>query len=474
MGTYQVLRTVARGGMAELLLAKSEGPHGFAKQVVLKRIHPHLADDPGFVEMFLDEARLAAQLDHPNVVSVFDLGDGDDGTFFAMEYLRGADVRRLLAAAGGRLPLEHAVAIAAGTAAGLHHAHTRVSIDGVPLSVIHRDVSPTNIIVTYEGAVKVVDFGIAKATTNQRHTAQSRVKGKVPYMSPEQCSGARLDARSDVFSLGSVLYEMTTGHRPFAGDAEFAVMSAIVRGVTVKDPATLRAGYPEALQAIVARAMAREPDERYQSAEALRLDLERFAASQGWTLSAGALGDFVRSHVPESHVDQTDVDGPHARHTGTAPTVAAPTPQPAARRRSMARVVAVLSVLGVGATWVATRPSAEGPNRDAASDSLDEAHVASPEPKVAEPAPEPKPEPEPKPTSDAILVADDEAPAETPLPEVPEPAAADPSPQTPPTVRAPGKGRKRTRPRASEKSTTPSVPNEVDGNAWVPIRRTTP
>jgi len=459
VGRYEVLRTVARGGMAELLLAKAGGSHGFAKQVVLKRIHPHLADDPGFVEMFLDEARLAAQLDHPNVVSVFDLGEEDGETFFAMEYLRGADVRRLLEHADGSLPLEHAIAIGIGIAAGLHHAHTRVGLDGVPLAVIHRDVSPTNVIVTYEGAVKVVDFGIAKATSNQRHTRQSRIKGKIAYMSPEQCAGSSVDARSDVFSLGSVLYEMTTGARPFSADGEFAVMNAIVNG-TVTPPSKHLRGYPRALQTIVMRAMARDPADRYASADELRQDLEAFASAQGWTLSPGPLGEYVRTHVPEA-LSQTPTSAPgSATEAATAPTIAHPVSSTSPRRAPMWwGAVLVLAAGAIG--WFAL---ARGEQLAPAEQARD-AQVAAPAPTPPPPTPEPQPVADPKPEAEVEPEPSPESDVEPPqIPEVEAEVPTEP-PKAKPTTRK----RRRNKTPADE---TPAPP--VDGNEWAPVRRNTP
>lgn len=439
--------------MAELLLAKAERSHGFAKVVVLKRIHPHLADDPGFVEMFLDEARLAAQLDHPNVVQVFDIGEAEDGTFFTMEYLRGADVRELLSAVDGALPLEHAIAITVGVAAGLHHAHTKVGIDGRPLAVIHRDVSPTNVIVTYEGAVKVVDFGIAKATTNQRHTRQSRLKGKIAYMSPEQCAGATLDARSDVFSLGTMLYEITTGVRPFEGDSEFVTMNAIVNADVVP-PSQHVDGYPAGLEAVVLQAMAREPEARFETAEAFRRELEAFARGAGIVLGGSGLGDFVRAQVPEVAEDTDPGELPAAEvstRAETAPTVSVSPGREATELegggRSWVWGVAVAAVVGVGvAGWRLAGSEVE------AEPVADVPAVGQPavESKAVEPEPEPESEPEPEPEPEPEVVIEPE----------PEPSA-DPEPE-PAVVPRP---RKKTKRREDKK---------VDGDAWVPIRKESP
>lgn len=281
--------------MAELFLARATGLQGFAKIVVLKRILPQLAGDPEFVAMFLDEARLAAQLDHANVVGVHDIGRDHEEYFFTMEYLHGEDVRAILRAtsqASTRVPLEHALAIVAGVARGLQHAHERIGLDGKPLGLVHRDVSPTNVLVTYDGGVKLVDFGIAKAASSQHATRPSTRKGKTSYMSPEQCRGRVLDARSDVFALGVVLWEITTGRRLFRGDDEFAVMNQIVN-LGADPPSRYVEDYPEALEAIVVRALAQDPDERYPSARALLEDLEEFAHAHRLRLSTTKLGEWL-------------------------------------------------------------------------------------------------------------------------------------------------------------------------------------
>ncbi|MEM6989882.1 MAG: serine/threonine-protein kinase [Myxococcota bacterium] len=470
VGTYEVLRTLARGGMAELLLARAKGRHGFQKLVVLKRIHPHLADDPGFVEMFLDEARLAGQLDHPNVVQVFDIGEGDDGVFFAMEYLDGLDVRRLIAECGA-LPLAHAVAIAVGAASGLHYAHTKVGLDGKPLAVIHRDVSPNNIIVTFEGAVKLLDFGIAKATSNQRHTQQSRLKGKVAYMSPEQCAGSRLGASSDVFALGTVLYEMTTGRRPFEGDTEFALMSEILNRRVVA-PSEHRPEIPPDLEAIVLGALERAPERRFESAGAMRRALESFARDARYPASAADLGEFAREHAPpDEDVDaSTDVPMGLDAATGTAPTVAAAEtlpPRPPARRRS-AWLAAGLVATGAAALVLLQGQTVPDAPTGTAAEPEPAAVAGAPAPPMRAPAstpPTPPPverePPEPPPVELAL---------EPSTPDAGEAAAVvEPRPTEAPA--RPVRTRAR-RPRPAKRTGAP--PRVVDGNEWVPIRRETP
>ncbi|HET6584420.1 MAG TPA: serine/threonine-protein kinase [Nannocystaceae bacterium] len=295
IGPYEVLARLATGGMAELLLAKRTGIEGFQKVVVLKRILPQYANQPDFVEMFLHEARLAATLEHPNVVPVFDIGKAGDDYYFAMAYLHGRDVLailRELSRRGQRLPVVHAIAIAAGIAAGLHHAHERLGFDGEPLGIVHRDVSPANAIVTFDGAVKLVDFGIAKAAAQTNVTRVGVRKGKAAYMSPEQCRGDPLDRRADIWSLGIVLSEMLAMQRAFRADSELAIMHRIV-SQDVPPPSRLQPDLLPDLEAIVMRCVHRDPAERWQSALELQRALETFASAHNLAPGAASLGEFL-------------------------------------------------------------------------------------------------------------------------------------------------------------------------------------
>jgi serine/threonine protein kinase len=297
LGRYELLRRLGSGGMAEVHLARAAGLEGFQKLVVLKRILPHLSADPEFVRMFLAEARLAAILDHSNVVQVFDIGREGADYYFTMEYVYGENLQTILRAVrrkGDTLPVELAIAIAIGAASGLHYAHDRVGFDGMPLQIVHRDVSPTNVMVTYDGCVKVADFGIAKVTSRTDVTRAGIRKGKVPYMSPEQCKAQALDRRSDVYALGIVLYEATTGVRLFDGDNEFGVMNRIVNG-DIPLPSTRRQNYPKDLERIVMKALSTERDKRYASGAELASDLERFARERRLRVSQSALGEFMHA-----------------------------------------------------------------------------------------------------------------------------------------------------------------------------------
>jgi serine/threonine protein kinase len=212
LGRYEVLKCLAHGATTDLLLARARGMAGFERHVVIKRIQDQHAEDPVFVQAFMTEARLAAALHHHNIVQVQDIGEDGGAPYFAMEYVHGEDVRTILAHVNKRrerLPLEYVISIVTSVAAALHHAHERSTPDGKPLSIVHRDVTPANIIVSYDGNVKVVDFGIAKATITMT-TQVGVLKGRSPYMAPEQCAAKPVDRRSDVFALGIVLWEMAT------------------------------------------------------------------------------------------------------------------------------------------------------------------------------------------------------------------------------------------------------------------------
>jgi len=309
LGRYELLSRLAVGGMAEIYLARAQGLSGFEKLLVLKRILPQHALDPQLLRMFMDEARLTATLTHPHITQVYDVGTQDDTPFFTMEYVHGANLRELLnaegrrgpgtsAGAGGALPDAHAVAIIAAAAAGLHYAHEKTGADGQPLHIVHRDVSPSNVLITYDGAIKVTDFGIAKWASQRTQTQAGAIKGKFAYMSPEQCRGLPVDRRSDVFALGTLLYELTTGAAPFRGDSDYEILNHIVNDPP-PPPQRPGDGYPPGLARIVLRALAHAPDDRYPTAQALQVDLEAFARTQQLSLSTVALGAYMHELFTE-------------------------------------------------------------------------------------------------------------------------------------------------------------------------------
>lgn len=295
--SYEILGKLATGGMAELFLARAPTPNGRpGPVVVLKRILPHLAEDPEFVRMFRDEAYLAATLKHPNIAQVFDIGREGEDYFFTMEYVHGENLRAILRAAqkrGESIPLTHILTVAMGLTASLHHAHEQTDDQGRPLHIVHRDVSPTNVLVAYDGSLKIVDFGIAKAAAGTHVTQAGMLKGKASYMSPEQCRATNVDRRSDVFAIGILLYEMTTLTRLFKGDNELAILHQVLSGA-VDPPSSRRPGYPPELERIVLKALASEPDHRYATAYDLQADLARFGQQNGLRPSTPALGQFLR------------------------------------------------------------------------------------------------------------------------------------------------------------------------------------
>jgi serine/threonine protein kinase len=291
LGSYEILRKLTRGGMAEIFLARTSGPSGFEKLVVLKKILGRYADRPRYVQLFLDEARLAASLDHPNIVQVYDIGMVDGSYFFTMEYLHGQDVRSILHRAwriGERLPVEHAVQIARHVASALHFAHDKRRGDGTLLGLVHRDVSPSNIIVTYDGATKLLDFGVAKTAASTVKTRTGALKGKIAYMSPEQARGAPVDRRSDIFSLGIVLWEMVTTQRLYRADNDLATLQLIVHRPP-RRPSEICPDCPPELERIVLRALARDPAQRYQTAEQLVTELDELAREHKLKQSPNAL-----------------------------------------------------------------------------------------------------------------------------------------------------------------------------------------
>ncbi|WP_342377690.1 protein kinase [Myxococcus stipitatus] len=309
VGKYQLIRKLATGGMAEVFLAKAEGPGGFEKTLVLKRILPHLVEDPSFVEMFLEEAKLVAQLNHPNVVQIFDFGESEGTYFLAMELIDGPNLRRWRKQADSRgvfLPPNLCAKVVAHAAEGLAFAHDfEDAVTGQPLGLIHRDVSPDNILVSRQGAVKVVDFGIAKVVGQKHRTQTGIVKGKVAYMPPEQVRADPLDRRVDVYALGVVLYELLTGRLPFEGASELAMMQAIISREPV--PVThLREDVPNALQSILTIALRKNREDRYPDCRALQADLERFVLSTGESVGAYQIARAV-SQVVDEHLVPTPV-----------------------------------------------------------------------------------------------------------------------------------------------------------------------
>jgi serine/threonine-protein kinase len=419
LGRYELVRRLAVGGMAEIYLARLPGVglEGFEKLVVLKRILPQHALDPELLRMFTDEARLSATLTNPHVTEVYDVGADAEAPFFAMEYVHGQNLRQLLHAHGGPLPIPHAVGIVAAAAAGLHYAHEKRGPGGEPMHIVHRDVSPSNVLVSYDGAVKVSDFGIAKWAHQRTQTQEGALKGKFAYMSPEQCRGRALDARSDVFALGTILYELTTGRSPFAAETDFDILNKIVSGEPEPPRLPDGAEYPPALAEIVMRALAREPEARTPNAQALQVQLEAFARDGRLEVSTVALASFVQGLFADElaawreaqragksladHLAEREAARP--REGGVAPRTAtdafAATRRVAPAKRRRLATAAALAVLTVTGGLIA----ASNHKRTAAE--VPVAHAPAPEPArvVSTPAPaEHNVESQPAPTTPVV------------------------------------------------------------------------
>ncbi len=305
-GKYFLVRKLAEGGMAEIFLAKQVGVEGFEKNVVIKRMLQHLSSVPDFVSMFLDEARLAARLSHPNIVTIADLGHADGCYYICMEYLAGEDFSTMLRTSARRreyVPLSISLRVLAEAARGLDFAHNFTDAQGKPLNVVHRDISPSNIFVTYTGQVKVLDFGIAKAESRVTNTTAGVVKGKYMYMAPEQARSGQVDRRADVFSLGVSLYEAVTNVRPFARDNDLAILNAVLQ-CDYKPPRELRPDLPVELEQVVQKALMLDPGLRYQSAAELAADLERFLSATTSGSGHTALSEFMHSFFGKERVSQ--------------------------------------------------------------------------------------------------------------------------------------------------------------------------
>jgi len=307
-GKYFLLQKIATGGMAEIYKAKTFGADGFEKIVVIKKVLPHWASDPDFVRMLKDEAKLSVLLNHPNIVEVFDLGSVDHETFIAMEYVEGADLKSLMngvAAKGAKVIPAVAAFIAMQVAEGLDYAHKKVGADGIPLGIIHRDVSPHNILLSNHGEVKITDFGIAKATSKKSFTATGTLKGKFNYMSPEQVKSEPLTPKTDLFSLGLVLYEMLTGKKAFDADTEVGIIEKIKHAQIDLSQA------PEEFREILAKSLQSDVATRYESAEAMQMDLAQVLAKIHPGFLPKNLAEFIRAYPPEPKpIEQTQSQGP--------------------------------------------------------------------------------------------------------------------------------------------------------------------
>lgn len=297
LGRYRVVDEIGVGGMASVHLARMDGPGGFQKWVAIKKIHPHLVEDDTFVQMFLDEGRVAARISHPNVASVLDLGKHESTYWIAMEYLHGEPLRELMRRTeelGTAMPPEIACRIIADAAEGLHAAHELVGRNGEKLEVVHRDVTPHNLFVTYDGVTKVVDFGIAKFASRISNTRAGTLKGKLAYMSPEQVHGEVIDRRTDIFALGVVLWELTTGQRLFRMDNDLDTL-AKVQECKVPKPSTLIRGYPVDLEKIVLKTLSKNRNDRYKTARELSRELQSLLMRRGLFVASDEVASYTQS-----------------------------------------------------------------------------------------------------------------------------------------------------------------------------------
>jgi serine/threonine protein kinase len=328
LGKYQLITRLGAGGMAELFLARSETIQGIEKIVALKRIADAHARDREFVRMFLEEARLATTLSHPNIAQVYEVGKEAGTYFFTMEYLQGLDLAKLIRRImrqGEWPPVQQILTILIGTAAGLHYAHRKEGGDGRLLNIVHRDVSPSNLFITFDGGVKLLDFGIAKATTARSVTETGALKGKIPYMSPEQVRGEKIDQRSDIFSLGIVLWELLARRRMFPGKASDLQVMNMLAYEEIPAPSTVRRDVDPDLDRIVSRALQRDRNHRYPTAQALQVGLEEYARRRKISISSADLGRYMRDHFPQeqeeskaSMIVRAVVDDAPARGRGRA------------------------------------------------------------------------------------------------------------------------------------------------------------
>jgi serine/threonine-protein kinase len=292
---YRVLQKLEAGGMAEVFRAESEGLQGFKKQVAIKRVLPDLGKKKKFISMFLDEARLSAQLSHSNCVQVFDIGAGDGAYFIVMEFVDGANLKAIaesMRKQGREFPVQAAAFIATEICKGLSYAHEMRDESGVPLQIVHRDMSPPNVLITKHGEIKIVDFGLAKASSQLEKSEPGIIKGKFSYLSPEAAMGQEVDHRTDIFAVGIILWELLTQQRLFMGETDYQTVKR-VQDAQIPSVSQINPRVPRELERIVNRALAKEMHARYQSARELGQDLTRFLFTNGAAVSTFDIADIV-------------------------------------------------------------------------------------------------------------------------------------------------------------------------------------
>ncbi|WP_146157662.1 serine/threonine protein kinase, partial [Enhygromyxa salina] len=325
LAQYQILGRIALGGMAEVYKAVSRGVEGFEKVVAIKRILPHVAEDEEFITMFKDEARIAAQLQHSNIAQIYELKSEGETFYIVLEYVPGKDLRALFEHGRGikrPMPLAQACYVIMQVCEGLEYAHNKKDRHGRPLGLIHRDVSPPNVLVSYEGEVKLIDFGVAKAAGRASQTQAGILKGKFGYMSPEQVRGATIDRRSDVFSLGVVLWEILCNQRLFQAETDFATLEK-VRTVSVDPPSRINPAVSTKLEQVVMRSLAADLNERYQTASELHDALQAFMFEEGLFYSRKNLAEWMQ----ESFARDIEAEKEIARQVPPAPPPSKPSPK---------------------------------------------------------------------------------------------------------------------------------------------------
>lgn len=471
-GNYFLLKKIATGGMAELYKAKKSGEQGFEKLLAIKLILPHNAANEDFITMLIDEAKVAALLNHQNIVQIYDLGKIEDSYCIVMEYVRGKDLKSVISRGlktRKRLGVEHACHITSSVLAGLSYAH-RKKDRGQDLKIVHRDISPQNVLISYEGEVKIVDFGIAKAATQSRETKVGLLKGKISYMSPEQARGKPLDMRSDIFSTGIVLYEMLTGKKLFQGDTDLNSLEKVREAKVEPLPTELNKSIPKELEDITLRALALEPADRYQTASEMDEAIQSFMRKSGYSTGnylSQYMSELFRDDIEEELREEEEWDhlivssvleqdtiassklSTKPGHTKPAPeqktvpqkprtaaSTAAPRPQqPAAREQNRGvpawlKVAALLSVFfSGGAFWLNARETT---------------NAETPKPQMQAAAPVAAPE---TPMPEQATVAQAEAPP-------PQPA----SPEVKPVESRPGPAPEKTRPRMEQPAAAQPAP----------------
>ncbi|NTX63080.1 protein kinase [Myxococcus sp. CA051A] len=364
-GKYLLLERINVGGMAEVFIAKAFGVEGFERILAIKKILPTMAEDEEFITMFIDEARISVQLNHANVVHIHELGKHDDTYFIAMEYVAGRDVRTMLERYRRRkeiMPTAQAVFIASKLCDGLDYAHRKKDARGQDLHIIHRDVSPQNVLISYEGEVKVIDFGIAKAANRSQKTQAGILKGKFGYMSPEQVRGMPIDRRSDIFAVGVLLYEMLTGEKLFVGESDFSTLEK-VRNADVPLPREFNPNIPPGLEKVVLKALARETEDRYQWGSDLAEDLMRFLLAGDAIYSSKHLSSYMKEAFAEDMLREAEkmeryagIERPDQIETSGV------TVPPSPPRQSTRRPPPAVVVTGSPAGRAPTAPAHPAPN----------------------------------------------------------------------------------------------------------------